>query len=614
MKPGEIPPSLPHNKKLRSAILLRLPRLWHSPPRVRELAVPTISLPHTTEIETSLRAVACTNVLELLRPSVVISPSMTWDAPVHIVEPGKFVVVVLGIRYRSAKTPKDDVGSGEGLQDPEDSTHKPIGGSIFARVNASQKAQSAKEDNPYLALYGLLYPPPEEFAANLLPQYGELWQYQKTGIEFLVARDHALLADDMGLGKTAQCSVGIAVLLRSERIRRALIICPRSLVRQWVQQARKWARLNVAPVDGNWADRRRMWNWYPGVLIATPNIVKNDIDFISKNFLDLVVCDDVSMLKNPGQITTAIRSIPRERSWCLSGTPLENKPEDLTNVMEFVHPGLFSAPERLHAPSRTAIQERVRPYFLRRRKVDCLKELPAKMTFEPIPLVMNGHQASAYHHAEAQQWDELQKLGVKVTKIHIFTLINALLRICSFHKQSGESAKADEVGEQLDILFSGDGEVKVLIFTPWVETLEFLANKWSRHKPMVYHGSLSQAARNTVLDKFKTSGRLLLMSIKAGSRGLNLQEANYVFHFDRTWNPMDEMQAEDRCWRMGQQKNVFVYRFIQVATIEERIHEVLTRKHKQFLQYVDSMAEDTDPIAESQWSIEELIDLMRPAK
>jgi SNF2 family DNA or RNA helicase len=104
------------------------------------------------------------------------------------------------------------------------------------------------------------------------------------------------------------------------------------------------------------------------------------------------------------------------------------------------------------------------------------------------------------------------------------------------------------------------------------------------------------------------------MSVQAGSRGLNLQEASYVYHFDRTWNPMDELQAEDRLWRMGQQRKVFVYRFIQLGTIEERLHKVLARKHSQFLHYVDSMAEDTDPLAESQWTIEELIDLMQPSK
>src|SRR5258708_916101 len=103
-----------------------------------------------------------------------------------------------------------------------------------------------------------------------------------------------------------------------------------------------------------------MWESFPGAIIATPQIVLNDIDVISKSYFDLVVCDDVAMLKNPGKITTAIRRIPRSRSWCLSGTPLENKPEDFANVMHFVKPDLFSGHERLKAPSRTELQARVK--------------------------------------------------------------------------------------------------------------------------------------------------------------------------------------------------------------------------------------------------------------
>lgn len=607
MRDGGIAPSLPKNKKLRSAFLLRFPRFWLSPPRVSEFVVPPIGLPQIAPIDIALRAVVANSLLEHFNPSPVICVSVTWTVNVQNGDLGKFVVVVFGIRYRSATRPKDESESGDECNPPEKGGERSGNGD-------SGKAPNAQ--NPYLHLYGDLYPPPDEFAADVLTQFAELRPYQKAGVEFLVARNHALLADDMGLGKTAQCWVSLAVLLRSERIRRALIICPKALVTQWEQAARRWANLNARHVDGKWEERVRMWNSYPGVIVATPNIVLNDIDFIKRNFFDLVVCDDVSMLKNAGKITTAIRSIPRERSWCLSGTPLENRPEDFTNIMEFVKSGLFTPNERLRAPSRTVVQDRIKPYFLRRRKTEVLKDLPDKVTIEPIELEMDGIQASAYRLTEAQRWDELQKLGGKVSKVHVFKLINALLQICSYHNQSGESAKADAVGEQLDNLFSEQPDAKALVFTPWVETIKFLEREWSRHHPMVYHGGLSQRAREAVLDDFRKHGKLLLMSIKAGRVGLNLQEASYVYHFDRTWNPIDEMQSEGRAHRMGQERTVFVYRFIQRGTIEERVDQVLAQKRDLFERYVDSpeMVDNTDELAESNWSLEELIELMRPTK
>jgi len=482
------------------------------------------------------------------------------------------------------------------------------------RFSGSEHAKSSP-GNKYSHLYTLLYPPPEDFAATHMPEFSKLRDYQRVGVEFLVSREHALLADDMGLGKTAQCSIATHVLLRSERIRRALIICPRALVRQWEREAKHWANLIARPVEGTPLHRKRMWESFPGAIIATPQIVLNDIDVISKSHFDLVVCDDVSMLKNPGKITNAIRRIPRSRSWCLSGTPLENKPEDFANVMQFVKPDLFSGVERGSAPNHVELQARVKPFFLRRRKIDCLEELPPKQLIGPDELQMEGPQRETYRNTEAQQWQQLQALGVNTTKLHVFALMNLLLKVCNYDEISGRSAKADAVRDKLDNLFDNDDpSIKMVVFSHRVDTLHFLQREWSAYQPRIYHGGLSTREREELLHWFKKgSGRLLLISTKAGSRGLNLQEASYVFHFDRTWNPVDEMQAEDRCWRMGQNRKVFVYRYLQLDTIEERVDRALRFKKGQFDTYVDSMAEDTDALAVTKWSLDELIALMKPS-
>ncbi len=571
-----VPSILEHRRGFRALLLRKMPHLWQELPKTADLAIPRHRTP------------------------AVNAPDMFFLVQSHSALLGTFDVHVLGTRYRTNKNPDPET-------DPQGS---PLPGALV-----STDSKTAKRLSSYSQLYGLLYPPPNEVAVDQIPRYSELRSYQKMGVEFLVKSEHALLADDMGMGKTAQCSIAIAVLRRSERIGRTLIICPRALIHQWEEEAKQWAGIHITTVDGPPAIRKHVWESSPGVLMATPNIILNDIEVLRSCRFDLVVCDDVSLLKNDGKITQAIRRIPRVRSWCLTGTPLENNPEDIINVMEFVFPGLFKLPDRKHAPSRAVIQKKLKPHFLRRRKVDHLTELPAKQSIGPLALEMTGKQREAYCLAERKQWEALQAIGIKIEKFHIFSLINALLQLCNVYEPARQSAKAEAIKGQLaDIMDPTQPEVKAIVFSRWVKTLQFLEHEFREFKPQLYHGGLSDNARKNVLAKFRNEGRLLLMSTKAGSRGLNLQEASYVFHFDRGWNPMDEMQAEDRCWRFGQKQTVSVYRYIQIGTIEERINQVLLRKRGQFDQYIDSMAEDTDSLAENQWSLTELIDLVRPTE
>jgi len=598
------PPSLRWRRGLRWWFLHRLPGQWYRRPPVREAPIPVLDRPSAGAVP--LITCSATTVrfdLRAYAESLVVLPlPLAFDVYVKAPSLGRFDVRVFGILFRTRERPSDEITAAADAF-----------GIDRSLPHARELTAAARERNPYSGLYAQLYPPPEEVTLDLTPDCERLHNYQVEGIRFLVEHEHAMLADDMGLGKTAQCSIATAILMRSERLRRVLIICPKSLVYQWLDEASRWAGLIARPIEGTAWERCHQWANYPGVVVATPNIVLNDIEVVRKQDFDLVVCDDVSMLKNPGKITSAIRSIPRERSWCLSGTPLENKPEDLANVMEFVHKGLFSADEREVAPPLDVVQARVRPFFLRRRKTDVLKDLPRKVVGEPVTLHMRSHQLQAYRRAERQRWESYESGSLTLTRVHVFALINELLQICSFHKESGESAKAEEVGEQLEIVFDSDASNKAIIFTRWIDTLHFLERRWCHFSPLVYHGGMSAGDRKDVLEKFRKSARLLLMSVKAAGRGLNLQEASYVYHFDLTWNPMDQRQAEDRCWRYGQKKTVFVYSYVQKGTIEERIHQVLRRKSVMFGDYVDTLAEDTDETVKAKWSIEELIELLRPS-
>ncbi|MDR3690270.1 MAG: DEAD/DEAH box helicase [Fimbriimonas sp.] len=461
-------------------------------------------------------------------------------------------------------------------------------------------------------LYDLLYPAVDE-DVTLIPGFADLHAYQRDGVKFLVDRNEALLADDMGLGKTAQCAIAIAILRKQERLRRALVICPRSVIQQWKAEAKRWGGLTATIVEGAVHKRTLKWRHESGLLLTTPHLALKDEELLKQEHFDLVVCDDIAMLKNPGQITTAIREIPTDRSWCLNGTPLENRPEDLLNTMEFVCPGLFTYSERLQAPSKTVIDERIKPYFLRRRKEDHL-DLPAKVPIGPLEIELEGEQLRAYREAEQREWAALQESGINTSRMHIFGVIAALIRLCNYHPPSGKCAKLDRLADDLETVLS-DPTNKAVVFSHDVKALEFLVRKLHSYEPVLYFGGLTSTQRATALSDFAGSKRLLLGSVKACGRGLNLQHASYVFHFDRTWNPVDELQAEDRCWRQGQTKTVFVTRFLVKDTIEERIDKVLKRKSGMFDEYINDIAvgpEESDALASQKWSLEDFMEVLKP--
>lgn len=531
----------------------------------------------------------------------------SWQVVIHEKEFAEFAVKVYGKRFRLA------------VQEAERKTRQP---SLFTDAPAKPPSDPkfVTQISPlYAHLYELLYPPPDDFTSEQLLAKGELRPYQKTGIEFLVHREHALLADDMGLGKTLQCVVAIAILRRSERVGRVLIICPRAVILQWQAEALRWGDIRAKMVDGSGGQRALIWAFHSGVLLATPHIVERDREVLEKQHFDLVVCDDVSMLKNPNaKITKAIRSIPRERSWCLNGTPLEGKPEDFVNVMAFVHEKLFSSSERTYAPSINVMHKRIAPHFLRRTKRECLKDLPPKCIHAPVLLEMSPEQWETYHAIEKGEWAQTQTLGYNAGKVHYFAIITRLIQACNYDKDTKRSAKADALAQQLKRdLLPDNPDIKAIVFSRFVKTLEFLADYLADFKPIIYSGSLNDRQRDDALLRFRKEGRLLLMSTKAGARGLNLQEANHVFHFDRTWNPVDALQGEDRCWRFGQKREVQVRRYIQTGTIEERIEFILRKKLGLIDDYVESLAddpdEDSDRVIQERWSVEELIEVLRPS-
>lgn len=439
----------------------------------------------------------------------------------------------------------------------------------------------------------LMPPAVTEFRDDLLFPC-ELYPFQRAGVKWLFDSEAALLADDMGLGKTVQAITAFRALIRRSLGLQALVICPKSVLTNWIRELERWApELVAVRLYGNQSIRNIAWRAYVGkchFLVTTYETIRQDRELIKGRTFDLVIADEVQRIKNPDIPTSrAVYSVAAKRRWALSGTPLENKLEDLVAVFRFVKSDLFQPKEVPFLSVRTA-RDRVRPFILRRRKEDALPELPKKVV-DTTWLDLTERQRRVY--------DQVEKDGVHrlrgtpgVTVHHVLALIQELKQICNFEPDSGTSSKIDFLTEEyLEKACQDDG--KAIVFSQYVKALDQISKRITQYQPLIYTGQLSLAQRNTIEQVFNTNNenKILLVSLRAGGLGLNLTRANYVLHFDRWWNPAVERQAEDRTHRIGQEKTVFVTRLICQGTIEERIDQLLERKKILFHDVVDELAD-----------------------
>ena len=431
-------------------------------------------------------------------------------------------------------------------------------------------------------LYYVLQPPLETIiqSAKLTFPF-QPFPYQMEGIAFLFPRDAAILADEMGLGKTMQAITAIRMLLLSSELSNVLLICPKPLVTNWVREFRQWApEIPLAVIEGDSAKRNWIWsNPQAPVKIANYELMMRDRDVFENNTLhfDLVVLDEAQRIKNRNSTTSEIvRSIPRTRSWALTGTPIENSVEDLVSIFEFLAPGYLR--DDMHLKS---LGKATRDYILRRTKDKVLTDMPPKL-FRPAELELTGEQRASYKSAEEDGIVQLSEMGGSVTIHHVFELILRLKQICNFDPATGASAKLERLEADLEeVAASGQ---KAIVFSQWVSTLEVLGERLAKYNPLFYHGGVASKKRDGVIDQFMNNpkNKVILMSYGAGAVGLNLQFCHYVFLFDRWWNPAVEDQAINRAHRLGVKQPVTVTRMMSLETIEQRIHDVLEQKRELF--------------------------------
>jgi SNF2 family DNA or RNA helicase len=418
-----------------------------------------------------------------------------------------------------------------------------------------------------------------------------LFGYQKEGIERLITSRSVLLADEMGLGKTIQAIAALRILTARREIKSALIVCPVGLIAQWRRQIRIWAPdLPVSTAVGARDQRKAAWRANAMLYLSNFESVRADLWARSEaayRSWDVVILDEAQRIKNSKSgVATVAKSLERSRSWALTGTPLENRLDDLLSVLDFAAPGEFD-PSTMGVGLR-GLMSRVQ---LRRRRAEVLDDLPPKFA-SVIGLDLTATQRAAYRKAEEKGTVWLRSLGRELRVSHVLELILRLKQICNFCPETGDSAKLDDLRERLEEFRASDA--KALVFSQFVEEpfgVLRLARELQEFRPLAITGGMDQPNRSAAFDSFERdqSRRVMVLSLKAGGTGLNLTAASRVVHFDRWWNPAVEIQAEDRVHRIGQTQPVEVFAYVCSDTVEERVAQILEQKRALFSDLIDGI-------------------------
>jgi len=432
--------------------------------------------------------------------------------------------------------------------------------------------------------------------------FGLAWRaplpaYQQAGIARLLAAPGVLLADEMGLGKTIQAIGALRVLLRDGMPGPALVVVPSGLVLQWRRQLCEWApELSLSTCTGPPEDRRGRWRAPAQVCLTSFDALRGDMALPAPlgprhRGWAVVVADEAQRIKNAHTaISATVKALPRRRAWALTGTPLENRPDDAASILDFVAPGLHD-PAHMVAGLRRALSQ----VQLRRRRADVLPGLPPKTVFELAPELLPA-QRTAYEAAQREGLVRLRSLGTELRVTHVLELILRLKQICNACPRTGASAKLDDLLPRLHQVAEA-GE-KALAFSQFVAApfgAEAIAAAMKPLNPVLLTGRMSVAARDDAVAQFASEPdrHVMVASLRAGGVGLNLTAASVVSHFDRWWNPAVEAQAEDRAHRIGQTRPVQVFSYLTPDSIEQWIGEVLRDKRALFDDIIEHVATES---------------------
>ncbi len=465
----------------------------------------------------------------------------------------------------------------------------------------------------------------------------DLREYQKLGTEWLYYLSEnlfgGLLCDDMGLGKTHQIMAFLLTLREQQNITAPfLVVCPMTVLSHWEIKIREHApSLKGLIYHGGGRNLERALK--RGNLILTSyGILTRDIEKLKEAHFPVAVFDEIQHIKNPEtKAYRAARDIDSNMKIGLTGTPIENRLEELKALFDLTMPGYLGADADFSSKYIKPIQEHgneerqeelarvISPFILRRLKTSVLQELPEKIE-DILSCSLSTDQAKLYREAIKSRGmdllETLKKGGEPVPYIHIFALLNLLKQICNHPalvKKAPENYEKYESGKWelfREILSESiDSGQKVVVYSQYLDMINIM----ERHMKKLGTGfvSLTGKSRNRgdIIKKFSDDPecRVFIGSLRAGGVGIDLVAASVVIHYDRWWNAAKEDQATDRVHRIGQKRGVQVFKLVTEGTLEEKISAIISRKKD----LMDSVVREDDPGLLKSFSREELIELIK---
>jgi superfamily II DNA or RNA helicase len=439
-----------------------------------------------------------------------------------------------------------------------------------------------------------------------------LYRYQCDGARFAAAAGRSIIADDMGLGKTIQAIAAAEILAKVAGVERALIVSPTSLKHQWKQEIEKFSGRKADVVEGLRAKRREIYAVSSFYKITNYDVIHQDADLIQDWAPDVIVLDEAQRIKNwKTRRARSVKALQSDYAIVLTGTPIENRLEELYSIVEFVdrfrlgpmfkflaeHQHVDECGKVIGYKNLSRISETLKPVLIRRTKGEVLKELPERLD-KKFFVPMTDEQMR--HHEENR--DIVARIVAKWRRHGFLTendqrrLMMALQNMrmaCNstflIDKKTDDGAKADELMTLLDEVLE-QPDTKVVVFSQWVLMHNLIAGRLEKrkHKYVFFHGGVDSRKRKDLIMKFKEDPSCrLFLSTDAGGVGLNLQNAAVVVNMDLPWNPAVLEQRIGRVHRLGQRRPVRVVNFIAQGTIEHGMLDVLKFKTSMFAGVLD---------------------------
>ncbi len=435
----------------------------------------------------------------------------------------------------------------------------------------------------------------------------KLTPYQRRGASWLVslyeARMGGILADEMGLGKTVQVIAALSAAKRKNGPQKSIIVTPTSLVYHWLAELKRFDEsLTVRLIGGQREDRRQIIGEIKesqdvDVILTSYPLLRRDIDLLRDIPLRFAILDEAQFVKNAQSLgAAAAKDLDAQVRIALTGTPMENHTGELWSIFDFVLPGYLGGQAaflRRYGSGERAeeLQERIRPFLMRRLKKDVLADLPPKHE-QSLYAAMTPEQQRVYQQlmdSLRQHVDEALRQGqLPRARMQVLSILLKLRQVCCHPKlflpdYEGTSGKLELLIQTVHD--ATQGRRRMLIFSQFVGMLQIIRKRLNREgvKTLYLDGETKPELRQELCDRFNGGeGQVFLISLKAGGTGLNLTGADLVIHYDPWWNPATEDQATDRAHRIGQTRDVDVLRLIAKDTIEEKVTDLSKRKRAIF--------------------------------